>query len=150
MAVPFVELARDGSRVDYLPFPLFTLVDLPEHFHSHIGFILMLEIFNATYILLSICLYGWSNSNVSLIHLTIRIISGVHLILRGWKGDTGDLNYRRNLNLREDLIWKGDLRHFFIPWLINSHDIRSEIWQWSLRTVTGIWIIFCLRWHFFS
>lgn len=125
-----------------------TCLSIPTTTHSQSY--LLLEIFPATCILLSACLYGRSSLKVFLIHLTIRIVSGVHLILRGWKGDTGDLNYRRDLNLREDLIWKGDLRHFFIPWLINSHDIRSEIWQWSLRTVTGIWIIFCLRWHFFS
>ena len=52
---------------------------LSEHLHSDTGVILIVaRSLPVTCIFLSDCLYGWSNSNVSIIYLTIRTISGNH------------------------------------------------------------------------
>ena len=52
---------------------------LSEHLHSDTGVILIVaRNLPVTCIFLSDCLYGWSNSNVSIIYLTIRTISGNH------------------------------------------------------------------------
>ena len=51
----------------------------------------MLEIFPDTCIFFSVCLYGWSYSNVPLIHFTLHLIHCTphpwsYVILRDWKG----------------------------------------------------------------
>ena len=52
---------------------------LSEHLHIDTGLILIVpRNVPVTCIFLSNCLYGWSNSNVTLIYLTIRTISGNH------------------------------------------------------------------------
>ena len=73
LAVSSVILVRGGSHVGHLClFCLhwFTPLSIP----SHKGLI-----FPVSYILLSTCLYGWSNSNISLIHLTMRTVSEDHI-----------------------------------------------------------------------
>ena len=52
---------------------------LSEHSHSHTALILLLEILPATCILLPVCFHGLSYSNVSLVHLINRTVSGNHM-----------------------------------------------------------------------
>ena len=69
------------------PFLLFALDYLSKHSHSHIGLILLIAWNLPHYlILLSVCLYGWSNSNISLIHLTIK--TGIICSIDRLKGGT--------------------------------------------------------------
>ena len=55
----------------------------------------MLETFPVTCILLSACLYGWSNSAKCDPHPShhLNSFSGHYVILGGWKGDLRALNY---------------------------------------------------------
>ena len=76
--------------------------------HNHTSLIfLSLEIFSVTCILLSVCLYGWSNSNVFLIHLPIRTVSGDHM--QYWEKEKRTLEpcITGEPSWSGDLIWKG-------------------------------------------
>ena len=108
MAVPFVKLVRHDFRVGYLCFFfLFTLDYLSQHSYSHISLILFITENLPSYLHSAFCLYGWLNSNVPLIDLTITTVLGNHVILRDCKGRPwrpellGDLNWRGS-----GLIWK--------------------------------------------
>ena len=71
-------MTRGASGVGHL-FLLFTQDYLSEHSYSHTKLILLIAyVFPVTCTLLSVCLCGWSNSNVPLIYLTIRTLTLPH------------------------------------------------------------------------
>ena len=66
----------------------------------------MLQLVPVPYILLSVCLYGWSNSNLTPIHLIIWLFQGIWNIERP-NGRTLEPRITgASLNWRGDLIWK--------------------------------------------
>ena len=82
--VPIVKLARVESRVEhlhllYLHWSTYVIIPTVLILLLITGLILLLEIFPVTCVLLSVYLYGWSNWNVSLVHLTITNVSGDHM-----------------------------------------------------------------------
>ena len=134
LAVPFVELAKDRSHVDH-PL-LFTLDYLSKDFN-----LIYCSKSTVTCILFSVC--GWSKSNMSLINLTIRTISGV-ISCVVWKWCSGfryltDTGVSRNIvpekrqhiftifNLEDKCSWKS------FEWWDNEME-REEGRKWNLYT----------------
>ena len=113
----FFELIKGGSHVGHL-FLLclqwITYLKIPKA--TQVKTYLLLQFFLVTSVLISVCLYGWSNSSVPFIHLTIRAVSGIRWYWEAERGNLGALNHWG------DLYWRGDLRPLFILWPI--------IWAW--------------------
>ena len=131
LAVLFVKLARVGSHVSHLLFLLFPLGYLSEQSHSRTGFMFFLFWWKSSlllFILLSVCLYGWSNSNVPFNHLTIRTVSGDHMFnidsMNGGPWSTV---------LPEELNWRGTSdpssyhdQEWYLKWLAEWSLIKKE------------------------
>ena len=106
LAVPFVKSARGGFCVGHLLYFCLhsvTCMSIPSHTS-----LILLTAWNLPCHLhfCFVCLYGWSNSHLVLIYLTIRTVSkgSYYVTLRGWKkGDLGDLNYWGGPKLEGDL-----------------------------------------------
>ena len=106
LTVPFAKLTMNGSRVSHLCFCLHRII-LSEHSHSYTSLILLIAWNLPSYLHSAFCLYSWSNSNVPLIHLTIRNVSGgSYVTMRGWNMGlwSPELLGRAKLDW---LIWKG-------------------------------------------
>ena len=85
LAVPFVKLARGRSRVGHLLFFYLYRITCLRFLQWHKLNLTLPSAYLLPSILLSACFYGWSDSNVTLIHLTIiglfqGIICNIHSV----------------------------------------------------------------------
>ena len=99
LAVPFVKLTRNGSRVSHFRFCLHRTT-LSGHSYSYTSLILLIASNLPCYLHFAFYLCVWSKSNVPLIHLTIKNVSGDMQYWGAEGGDFGALNYW------EDLYWR--------------------------------------------
>ena len=136
LAVPFVKSARGGFCVGHLLYFCLhsvTCMSIPSHTS-----LILLTAWNLPCHLhfCFVCLYGWSNSHLALIYLTIRTVSkgSYYVTLRGWKkGDLGDLNYWGDLN------WRGTLDPFTKTYIvIENFEVQNDIVPEIMRDVLGL------------
>ena len=117
-------------------FFLFTLDNASEHSHSHTGLVLLADIFTVTVFCL-LFLSVWSNSNVSVIHLTVRIVLGNHNVerLKGWTLKSWIIG---DPKLEGNLIWKRGSQtpaHIMDPLTASHHLVWCDAyckWRCSL------------------
>ena len=122
LAVPFVKLTRNGSRVGHLCFCLHRIT-LSEHSYRYTGLILLIASNLPCYLHFAFCSNVWSKSIVPPHPSHHKKCFRVYVILRAERGHFGALNYWRDLRLNWRAVGNIHIYIYYIYYIYMYYSI---------------------------